>query len=74
MNVQKTNQRINIMILMGLLTLPLILANLFAQPEETALQTDLDDLEVGGQWSYGDLEKGVTLALESGKPLFVLFR
>ena len=71
MNVQKTNQRINIMILMGLLTLPLILANLFAQPEKTALQTDL---EVGGQWSYGDLEKGVTLALESGKPLFVLFR
>ncbi|MBT3266415.1 hypothetical protein HN371_04630 [Candidatus Poribacteria bacterium] len=40
----------------------------------SALQTDLEDLEVGGGWLYGDLDAGVAQAKESGQPLFVLFR
>ena len=48
--------------------------NSVAQQDSTALQTILNDTEVGGQWIYGDLSKGITLAQESGKPLFVLFR
>ena len=48
--------------------------DLIVQAGPTALQTDLKDLEVGEQWIYGDLEKGIALAKESGKPLFVLFR
>ena len=59
---------------MGLLTLLLISLNLFAQQNPINLQNDLGDLEVGGDWIYGDLEKGAALALENNKPLFVLFR
>jgi len=40
----------------------------------SALQTDLEDLEVGGGWLYGDLDGGIAQAKESGQPLFVLFR
>ena len=44
------------------------------QADSAPLQTTLDDLEVGGDWIYDDLEQGIALAKESGKPLFVLFR
>ena len=40
----------------------------------SALQTDLEDVEVGAGWLYGDLDAGMAQAAESGKPLFVLFR
>ena len=45
-----------------------------AHGEPAALQTALGDLEVGGQWIYGDLQQGIAAAKESGNPLFVLFR
>ena len=60
-------------ILIGLVTLCLT-PHLFSQQSPTDLQTNLEDLEVGGDWMYGDLDKGIALAKESGKPLFVLFR
>jgi hypothetical protein len=40
----------------------------------SALQTDLQDVEVGSGWLYGDLRAGIAQAKESGQPLFVLFR
>ena len=40
----------------------------------SALQVDLEDLEVGGGWLYGGLEAGIAQAKESGQALFVLFR
>lgn len=40
----------------------------------SALQTDLEDVEVGGGWLYGDLASGMARARESAQPLFVLFR
>ena len=62
-----------IAVLMAILTLSLM-SHLFAQQGLVALQNDLNDLEIGDDWIYGDLEKGIALAKESGKPLFVLFR
>jgi len=62
-----------IAVLMAILTLSLM-SHLFAQQGPVALQNDLGDLEIGDDWIYGDLEKGIALAKESGKPLFVLFR
>jgi hypothetical protein len=58
-------------ILLTLLILNLMSLNLNAQVD---LQTALQDLEVGSDWIYGDLEQGTALAKETGKPLFVLFR
>jgi hypothetical protein len=69
-----SNRGTTLIILMVLLTLPLISPHLFAQQDATALQTDIGDLEVGGGWIYGDLEKGIEIATDNGKPLFVLFR
>ena len=63
----------HIAVLMAILTLSLT-SHLFAQQGPVALQNDLGDLEIGDDWIYGDLEKGIALAKESGKPLFVLFR
>ena len=72
--MKKTDQWANGVILMTLPILCLTFLNLVAQAETTALQTDLKDLEVSGDWLYGDLDKGIALAKDSGKPMFVLFR
>ncbi len=72
--MKKSDQQARrIAVLMAILTLSLM-SHLFAQQGLVALQNDLNDLEIGDDWIYGDLEKGIALAKESGKPLFVLFR
>ncbi len=38
------------------------------------LQLELEDVEIGGGWIYGDLDEGFAQAKETGQPLFVLFR
>jgi small neutral amino acid transporter SnatA (MarC family) len=38
------------------------------------LQLELEDVEIGGGWLYGDLDAGFAQAKETGQPLFVLFR
>ena len=48
--------------------------DLVAQEHPIDLQTELQDLFVSSQFLYDDLDKGIALANESGKPLFVLFR
>ena len=72
--MKRTNPWANHAILMALSILCLTFLNLVVQADPTDLQTDLKDLEVGGDWLYGDLDKGIALAKDSGKPLFVLFR
>ena len=72
--MKKSNRQARrIAVLMAILTLSLM-SHLFAQQDLVSLQNDLGDVEIGGDWIYGELEKGITLAKESGKPLFVLFR
>ena len=72
MNIKKAHRRAYVIAIA--LLLYLISSNLFAQLNPPVLQTELEDLEVGGEWLYGDLNKGIALAKESSKPLFVLFR
>ncbi len=72
--MKKSNRQARrIAVLMAILTLSLM-SHLFAQQDLVSLQNDLGDVEIGSDWIYGDLEKGIALAKESGKPLFVLFR
>ena len=73
--MEKTYPWANRPIWMAMLILCLTSLNhLVAQEEPAGLQTNLKDLEVGGEWIYDDLNQGIALAKESGKPLFVLFR
>ena len=47
---------------------------LTASAQTPALQTLLNDIEVGDHWIYDDYAKAVAQAKETGKPLLVLFR
>ena len=70
---RKTDRQVQHVIVLIALSLGLT-SYLFAQGDVTDLQTNLGDVEIGGQWIYGNFEQGIERALESGKPLFVLFR
>jgi serine protease Do len=44
------------------------------QDRKTKVLGDRDRVEAGGFWIYNDLERGIKLARETGKPLLVTFR
>jgi hypothetical protein len=68
-------QRWCAIILVAFFLFGLTASDLFAQQAAPRdLQTALDDLEVGSDWIYGNLDEGITRAKQTGKPLFVLFR
>ena len=74
MKCKKANRWKNYIISIAALALYLISLNLVAQQDAGDLQRNLEDLEVGSDWIYDDLQQGIAQAKESGKPLFVLFR
>lgn len=45
-----------------------------AEDRETVTREDRKIAEAAGPWVYNDLDKGIALARESGKPLLVVFR
>ncbi|MDA1191144.1 MAG: Trx7/PDZ domain-containing (seleno)protein [Candidatus Poribacteria bacterium] len=60
--------------LMGAALLMVVWVAIAQKPSPMDVQTALNDLEVGENWIYNDLDKGVAMAKETGKPLFVLIR
>jgi len=45
-----------------------------AEDREAITRDDRTIAEAGGPWVYNDLNKGIALAKETAKPLFVIFR
>ncbi len=73
--MKRTSRWANRTVLIAFLWLRCFLPlEIVAQEHPIDLQTELQDLFVSRQWIYDDFDKGIALATESGKPLFVLFR
>jgi serine protease Do len=61
----------------NLLTLALLCAALTAfgaGDRDESVRKDLRDVQLIGGWIYNDLNQGLALARQSGKPLLVVFR
>ena len=73
--MKRTYRWANSAVLIAFLSLVCFLPlNLVAQEQPVDLQAELQDLFVSSRWIYDDLDKGIALANQSGKPLFVLLR